>query len=386
MQPFLPFATPDIGDSEISEVIDSLKNGWLTTGPKVKQLEKNFSEYLGDGVTALAVNSATSGLHLALEALGISEGDEVILPSYTFTATAEVIKYLGATPVFVDIDAFTYNISPESVLNAISPKTKAIMPVHFAGLACDMSPLFDIAKKFNLSIIEDAAHAFPASYKGKKIGTLESDATVFSFYANKTMTTAEGGMIVSSNPELIKRAKTMRLHGINRDVFDRYNSHLPSWYYEVEAPGYKYNMPDINAAIGIHQLKRIDNFLEKRNKLAQFYFDNLKNLPLTLPPTPNQNEDIHAWHLFPILLDEGIDRDKIIESLYQHNIGCSVHFIPLHLHPAWKGYCISYPKDHFKNTINTFSREISIPLYTKMDTGDAQRVVSALGDILRPYV
>ena len=230
---FLPFSLPDIGEEEIAEVVDTLRSGWVTTGAKARQFEQDFADYLGGGVQALAVNSATSGLHLALEAVGIKAGDEVIVPSYTFTATAEVVRYLGATPVFADSNPDTFCIDPADIERKITNKTRAIMPVHFAGLACDMDAIITIAKRHGLKIIEDAAHAFPTKYKGKLIGTLDTDATVFSFYANKTMTTAEGGMLVSRNSEIIERAKIMRLHGISRDAFDRYRSEKPAWFYEV---------------------------------------------------------------------------------------------------------------------------------------------------------
>ncbi|HHQ4556116.1 TPA: DegT/DnrJ/EryC1/StrS family aminotransferase, partial [Aeromonas veronii] len=242
---FLPFALPEIGEEEINEVVDSLRTGWVTTGPKAKRFEQDFSRFLGkEGLESISVNSATSGLHLALEAIGVGPGDEVIVPTYTFTATAEIVRYLGATPIIVDVDPLTFNMTVTNFEKAISNKTKAVVPVHFAGLACDMDPILNIAKARGIKVIEDAAHALPTYYKGKLIGTLDSDVTVFSFYANKTMTTGEGGMVVTANPEIAKRCKIMRLHGISRDAFDRYTSTKPSWSYEVVAPGYKYNLPD----------------------------------------------------------------------------------------------------------------------------------------------
>ena len=256
---FLPFALPDIGEDEISEVLDSLRSGWLTTGPKTKRFEGEFATFIGSGCKAIAVNSATAGLHLALEAVGIGPGDEVITTPYTFTATAEVVRYLGADPVLVDIDQQTMNINPELIESVITPRTKAIIPVHFAGLACDMEAMLTIARRHGLKVIEDAAHALPSTCNSRLIGSLESDATVFSFYATKTITTGEGGMIVTRNPEIAKRCQIMRLHGISRDAFDRYTSTKPSWYYEVVAPGYKYNMTDIAASLGIHQLKKAED-------------------------------------------------------------------------------------------------------------------------------
>lgn len=382
MNKFLPFSLPEIGEEEITEVVDSLRSGWITTGPKAKRFEEEFATYLGSGVQALAVNSATSGLHLGLEAVGVDAGDEVIVPSYTFTATAEVVRYLGATPVFVDSDPITLNIDPKAIESAITDKTKAIVPVHFAGLACDMEAIISIAKQYNLKVVEDAAHAFPSRYQGKLIGTLDTDATVFSFYANKTMTTAEGGMLVSKDPKVIERCKIMRLHGISRDAFDRYSSKKPSWYYEVVEPGFKYNMPDISAAIGIHQLKKIDRFHEKRVAMAQVYDDALASLPITLPA---RSADIteHAWHLYPIRLNDKvqISRDDFIIKMSEFNIGCSVHFIPLHRQPVWRdGYKLK--AEQFPNAEAAYQRIVSIPLFTRMSDQDQQHVISAIKQVI----
>ena len=380
---FLPFSLPEIGEAEIAEVVDSLRSGWITTGPKAKRFEEDFATYLGSNVTALAVNSATSGLHLALEAVGVRAGDEVIVPTFTFTATAEVVRYLGATPIFVDSDPHTLNICPTAIEAAITNKTKAIIPVHFAGLACDMSTIIAIAKQYNLKVIEDAAHAFPTRHEGCLIGTLDTDATIFSFYANKTMTTAEGGMLVSRSSEIIERCKVMRLHGINRDAFDRYSSRKPSWYYEVIEPGYKYNMPDICAAIGIHQLKKIDEFHSKRISMAKIYNEELASLPITLPPTSSPIEH-HAWHLYPIRLnpDIKINRNEFIEKMAEFNIGCSVHFIPLHKQPIWKNdYNLSI--SDFPNAEDTYQNIVSIPLYTKMSEDDQKHVITTIKEILK---
>jgi dTDP-4-amino-4,6-dideoxygalactose transaminase len=379
---FLPFALPEIGEDEISEVVDSLRSGWLTTGPKTKRFEENFSEYLGSDVQALAVNSATSGLHLGLEAVGVKAGDEVILPSYTFTASAEVVRYLGAVPVFVDSDPDTLNITASAIEAAITSKTKAIIPVHFAGLSCDMDAIIAIAKKYSLKVVEDAAHAFPCRYKGGLVGTLDTDVTVFSFYANKTMTTAEGGMVVSRNKDVIDRCKIMRLHGISRDAFDRYSSKKPSWYYEVIEPGFKYNMPDISAAIGIHQLKKIDRFHEKRILMARIYDEAFKFLPLTLPARSSDITE-HALHLYPIRLNSDVDisRDDFIVKMSEHNIGCSVHFIPLHRQPVWRDTYGLTP-EQFPNAEAAFERIVSIPLYTKMTEEDQMRVIAAVKQVL----
>jgi len=381
-QAFLPFALPEIGEEEINEIVDSLRSGWITTGPKTKRFEADFAALIGPEVEAMAVNSATAGLHLALEACGIGPGDEVILPTYTFTATAEVIRYMGATPVMVDVLPETFNIDPQAVQAAITPKTKMIMPVHFAGLAVDMEPIFDLADQHGLKVVEDAAHALPCTYNGEMIGNLRSDAAVFSFYANKTMTTGEGGMVVTKNPEIAKRCRVMRLHGISKDAFDRYSSTKPAWYYEVVAPGFKYNMPDLAAALGIHQLQKLPAFQKKREQMAQVYDQELSGLPLTLPQGPNPG-DMHSRHLYPVLLDPEAKygRDDFIAKMSEHNIGCSVHFIPLHLHPYWQ-QSGQLSAEQFPVAQQLFSQEVSIPLFTKMTPDDQTRVIEIMHQIL----
>lgn len=379
---FIPFALPEIGEEEIQEVAASLRSGWVTTGPKTRQFEQDFSTFLGGSVESIAVNSATAGLHLALEAIGIGPGDEVILPSYTFTATAEVVRYLGAVPVMVDVLERTFNIDPVAVEAAITPRTRAIMPVHFAGLSCNMEALLTIARCHGLKVVEDAAHALPTTWMGRKVGTLESDVTVFSFYANKTMTTGEGGMVVTNNPEIAKRCRVMRLHGISRDAFDRYVSKSPAWFYEVIAPGFKYNMTDMAAAMGIHQLRRLDGFQLKRESMAQVYDNALKDLPIILPQSAPVG-DLHARHLYPVRLlsEAGISRDEFIVKMSEQGIGCSVHFIPLHLHPYWRDSCQLVP-EMFPVSQRLFEQEVSIPLYTLMTEDDQQRVIDAFHKVL----
>lgn len=383
MNSFLPFALPEIGEEEIAEVVDSLRSGWVTTGPKAKRFEEQFSAFLGDKtLESIAVNSATSGLHLALEAVGVGPGDEVIVPTYTFTATAEIVRYLGATPIMVDVEESTFNMSSIAFEAAISEKTKVVIPVHFAGLACDMDAIISIARKHDIRVIEDAAHALPTVYNGKLIGTLDSDVTVFSFYANKTMTTGEGGMVVTRNQDIAKRCKIMRLHGISRDAFDRYTSTKPSWSYEIVAPGYKYNMPDIAAAIGLHQLVKLPDFQIKRQRMAKYYNQQFKDLSVILPALPNELSS-HAWHLYPIKLkdDAGISRDDFILKMIELGIGCSVHFIPLHLHPYWRDTYNLTP-EQFPVAQKVFESEVSLPLYTKMTDDDLVRVVSAVKLVL----
>jgi dTDP-4-amino-4,6-dideoxygalactose transaminase len=379
---FIPFAKPSIGEDEIAEVSDSLRKGWVTTGPKAKRFETDFARYIGDGVEAVALNSATAGLHLALEALGISEDDEVITTPYTFTATAEVVRYLGADPVFVDIDPATLNIDVDSIEAAITEKTRAILPVHFAGLSCNMDEILAIARKHDLKVVEDAAHALPGRYKQQLIGTLESDATVFSFYANKTITTGEGGMLVTRNGGLAERCRAMRLHGINRDVFARYASDKPSWFYEVIAPGYKYNLTDIAASIGIHQLKKADLFQLQRERQAAVYLRELAALPLRMPAVAPQGWQ-HSWHLFVIRLTEDapVGRNEFIEKMAQQNIGCSVHFIPLHIQPYWRDR-YNFKPDDFPRAREAYEGAVSLPLYPRMTAAEQQRVIDAIRSIL----
>jgi len=379
---FLPFAQPDIGEEEIAEVINSLRSGWLTTGIKTKQFEGQFAEFIGENVMAIAVNSATSGLHLALEAIGIGPGDEVITTPYTFTATAEVVRYLGANPVFADIDPETFNIDPCKIEEVITERTKAIIPVHFGGLACEMNAILAIAKKYGLKVIEDAAHALPSTYNTKIVGSLDTDATVFSFYATKTITTGEGGMVITQNADIARRCKIMRLHGINRDAFDRYTSKTPSWYYEIVAPGYKYNMTDIAASIGIHQLRKARQFQQKRERMAKLYDEAFRDLPVRLPPKSNVG-DMHAWHLYAIRLDNtiSISRDSFIEQMAQKGIGCSVHFIPLHIQPYWRETYNLQPCD-FPEALYAYERVVSLPIFTKMTEEDQDRVIKTVTMLL----
>ncbi|MCA6216853.1 DegT/DnrJ/EryC1/StrS family aminotransferase [Ideonella sp. B7] len=382
--PFLPFALPEIGEEEIAEVVDTLRSGWITTGPKAKRFEAAFTEFLGDpSLESIAVNSATAGLHLALEAVGVGPGDEVITTTHTFTASAEVARYLGADVKLVDIDPATYCISPAALEVAITPRTKCVVPVHYGGLAADMTAILAIAKRHGLKVVEDAAHALPTTHRGQRIGTLDSDATVFSFYANKTMTTGEGGMLVTRHPEVAARAKVMRLHGINRDAFDRFTAKVPSWYYEIVAPGFKYNLTDIAAALGLHQLKRLQAFQARRAELAAAYAQALAGLPLRLPPQPLAG-DLHAWHLYVVELTDAapITREAFIESLYADGIGCSVHYIPLHQHPYWKEH-YGLKAEDFPHSQRAFERIVSLPLYTRMTDADVQRVAAAARKALR---
>lgn len=390
---FLPFALPDIGEEEIRAVEACLRSGWVTTGPVTRRFETAFRDYLGATAEAIAVNSATAGLHLALEAAGIGPDDEVIVPTLTFTASAEVVRYLGARPVFVDSDPHTLNLDPAAVAAAITARTRAIIPVHFAGMAADMNAIGQLARRHGLRVIEDAAHAFPTHHRGRLVGTLDSDATVFSFYANKTMTTGEGGMVVTRDPRLAERMRCMRLHGISRDAFDRYVARTPSWHYEVIAAGFKYNLTDIASAIGIEQLRKIDRFQQRRADLAQRYDQALAGLPLVLPPRPAQGSgSSHAWHLYVVRLDQalrqmsipgvaGSGRDALIAGLAARGIGTSVHFIPLHRQPYWRDICSLRSAD-FPVAEAAFETMLTLPLYTRMSDADQERVIAALHDLL----
>jgi dTDP-4-amino-4,6-dideoxygalactose transaminase len=377
---FLPFALPDIGDDEINEVVECLKSGWITTGPRVKLFEESFQKYVGSKYS-LAVNSATSGLHLALDAIGLKAGDKVITTVNTFTASAEVIRYFKADPIFCDIDESTLNIDLSDLKKLLeihcadeNHQVKAIMPVHIAGLSCQMEEIMALAKKYNLRVIEDAAHALPSTCNGKTIGTI-GDITVFSFYATKTITTGEGGMVVTNNDDYYKRMKIMRLHGFDRDSWNRYNSDKASWYMEIVAPGFKYNMPDILASIGIHQLKKADNFFEKRNLIAKKYTEAFENTLGITCPTFASNGDKHSFHLYIVKISGG-KRDQFIEIMNSKGVGLSVHFIPLHLQPYWRDKYNLKPED-FPKALNSFNGIVSLPIYTKMSDSDINKVIES---------
>ena len=379
---FLPFARPDIGDAEIAAVTEAMRSGWVTTGPVTRQFEQNLVDYLGGGLQGVAVNSATAGLHLALEALGIGPGDEVIAPTLTFTATVEVVRYLEADAVLVDVDPVTLNIDPEKIRAAITPRTKAIMPVHYGGLACDMDAILAIAQEHGLKVVEDAAHALPTTWRGALVGQLQSDVTVFSFYANKTITTGEGGMAVTRDAALAQRMRVMRLHGMNRDAFDRFTSKTPAWYYEVVAPGFKYNLTDVAAAMGVQQLARLPQFVQRREQLAQRYHAALAGLPLILPATAPAG-DVHAWHLYVVRLapQARIGRDALIQGLSDRGIGTSVHYVPLHRHPYWRDRYQLTP-EQFPHADAAYQAMVSLPLFTAMGDADQERVIAALHELL----
>jgi dTDP-4-amino-4,6-dideoxygalactose transaminase len=379
----LPFHRPEITDDDVQSVVETLRSGWLTTGPKVKQFEEDFARYLGCG-HAVAVNSGTAALHLALDAIGIKEGDDVIVPTLTFAATAEVVLYFKANPVLVDCRSDTLNLDPKQVESAITPRTKAIIPVHIGGQPCDMNPILELARHYNLRVIEDAAHALPAAYHGKKVGTI-GDITCFSFYATKTITTGEGGMATTENPEWANRMRMMSLHGISLDAWDRYTD-KGSWYYEIIRPGYKYNLSDIGAALGIPQLKRCDLFWEARRRIAAHYHEAFMDLreiqvPACMPDIQ------HAWHLYVVQLNTErlrINRQDFIKALKGENIGTSVHFIPLHLHPFYRDTFGYQPAD-FPQASAVFERIVSLPIYPKMTEAEVRDVIVAVRKLVQEY-
>ena len=376
---FLPFALPDTDGEELAEIAEALASGWVTSGPKTQQFEAAFAEAVGARF-AVAVNSCTAAMHLALEALGLGRGDEVITTPYTFAATAEVVRYFDARPVFVDVDPVTLNLDPEKIEAAITPRTKAIIPVHIAGLPADLDPIHAIACRHGLVVIDDAAHAFPAEYKGRKVGSL-SGFTCFSFYATKTITTGEGGMICTDVEAWAERCRIMALHGISKDAWKRYTAE-GSWYYEIIAPGYKYNMTDVAAAMGLAQLRKAEAMWRRRQAIARRYDDALANHPALECP-PDRDDSRHAWHLYMLRLNLdalALDRARFIEAMKQRNIGTSVHFIPLHVHPYYRDTYGFRPED-FPVAYREYQREISLPIYSKMSDRDVEDVIEAVLEV-----
>jgi dTDP-4-amino-4,6-dideoxygalactose transaminase len=377
---FLPYNQPDLEQAEIDEVVDTLRSGWITTGPKTKEFERRFAEYVGSR-HAIAVNSCTGGLHVALAAAGIGPGDQVIVPTMTFCATANVVVHLGATPVIVDVEPDTLNIAPQRIKAAITPRTKAIIPVHLYGHPCDMDRVNEIAREHRLLVVEDAAHAVGAEWQGRPVGAL-GPVTAFSFYATKNLTTAEGGMITTDDDEYASQMRVWTLHGISRDAWKRYSAE-GSWYYEVTAPGFKYNMTDIQAALGLHQLKRLEALTRRRTELAARYDAGLGELPgINLPVCRPQVR--HAWHLYPIRLQLDwltIDRAAFIEALKAAKIGASVHFIPLHRQPYYGNRFSLTPSD-FPVAEAAYQSLISLPLYTRMTEQDVDDVVEAVRRVI----
>jgi dTDP-4-amino-4,6-dideoxygalactose transaminase len=377
---FLPYALPSLDEAEAQAVLEVLRSGWLTTGPKVRQFEQEFAAYTGVPY-AVAVNSCTAAMHLVLAAWGIGKGDEVITTPLTFCATIEAIEYVGATPVLVDIDPATANIEPQRIEAAITPRTRAIMPMHYGGLPCEMDAIMDIAERHQLKVLEDAAHAAGAEYKGRKIGAI-GHATAFSFYANKNMTTGEGGMITTHDADLADKCRILSLHGISRDAWKRYTA-SGSWYYEVQSLGFKYNMPDVLAAIGICQLRKLDAMNTRRQHIAARYHHAFHEMDFVTPFPPQIPTDrTHVWHLYTILLNLDalrIGRDQFIEELKARNIGVSVHYIPIHHHPHYRVY--GWRPGDFPHAEYYYERTLSLPLYPSMTDDDVDYVIEAVYDV-----
>lgn len=377
---FLPYNQPDVGEEEIEAVAQAIRSRWLTRGPLSQKFEDELSEFVG-GRPVVALASCTAGLHLALLASGIGPGDEVITTPLTFAASVNVIDHVGATPVLADIDPETGNVDPNAIEARISPRTRAIIPVHYAGHAVDMREINRIRDQYGLVVIEDAAHAIAGQYQGQRIGTMDN-MTAFSFYATKNLTTGEGGALVVPDSELAQKVRVLSLHGMSHNAWNRYGQ-KGSWRYDVVAPGYKYNMTDLEAAMGRVQLKKLEGMQFRRTQLAERISRGLVGLPVTIPrPRP---EVKHAWHLYPLRLQiERLsgDRDDVIEDLKGLNIGTSVHFIPIHYHSYFqKRY--GWTKGDFPRAEEFYAREISLPLYPSMSDQDADDVVEALSNILQ---
>lgn len=380
---FLPFALPDMDQREVNAIAEVVQSGWVTTGPKTKEFEERFARAVG-ARHGVAVNSCTAAMHLALEAVGLRSGDEVITSPYTFAATAEVVRYFNARPVFVDVDATTLNLSVEGLENAITPKTRALIPVHYAGLAADMDPILSVSRQHRLRVVEDAAHAFPSTYYGRPVGSI-GDLTCFSFYATKAITTGEGGMVTTDNADFADRCRVMSLHGISKDAWKRYTA-KGSWYYEIIAPGYKYNMTDIAAAMGLVQLEKAEKMRQRREMIAERYHSAFRGRAELQIPT-GQPDCQHSWHIYALRLNENhlqIDRARFVQELKKRSIGASVHFIPLHCHPYYRE-TYGYRPEDFPVAWREYRREVSLPIYSRMTDQDIDDVISAVLEIVEAF-
>ena len=381
---FLPFSTPTIEDAEINEVVDSLRSGWITTGPKVKRFQEAFRAYVG-APYAVPLTSATAGLHLTLLALKIEEGDEIITTPMTFASTVSMIILCGGAPVLADIEPGTLNIDVSEVRKKITPRTKAIIPVHFAGQSCDMDPLFALAKEHGLIVIEDAAHAVGAEYKGHMIGSLDS-ISIFSFHPNKNITTGEGGMVCTADENLAEEISLMKFHGLSREAWKRFAASGTS-NYDILLPGFKYNMMDIQAAIGIHQLPKLDGFIDHRKEIAEFYNREFIDVPELALPAYAPYKQRHAWHLYtPLIRVEQltIDRDRFMEELKKLNIGSGLHYKAIH-HHAWYRENMYIADSELPNASYASERILSLPLFPKMSLDDARDVVTAVKEVISQH-
>ncbi len=377
----VPFHVPSIGEEEIAEVVDTLRSGWLTTGPKVARFEREFAAAVG-ARHAVALNSATAALHLALEAVGVRSGDEVVIPTYTFTATGEVVTYLGARPILADCGPHTLNLDVSTLEPCLTTRTRAIIPVHIAGQPCDMDPILELARGRGIHVIEDAAHALPTTYKGRLVGTL-GDLTAFSFYATKTITTGEGGMVTTEREDYAARIKQMSLHGLSGNAWNRYTD-KGRWYYEVEAFGFKYNLTDLAAALGLRQLCRMHEFHQRRRRIASMYNDAFADLETCIRPR-EVPYGTHAWHLYILELNLPAlrtTRNDVIEDLRTRGVATSVHFIPLHLHPVYRE-AYGYRSGQFPSAEAAFARAVSLPIYPRMSDADIGYVIEAVRSTLK---
>jgi dTDP-4-amino-4,6-dideoxygalactose transaminase len=391
---FLPFSPPLIGEEEIAEVVDTLRSDWITTGPKVRRFESDFAEAVG-APAALALNSCTAAMHVALAALGVGPGDAVVTTPMTFVSSVHVIEQVGARPLLADVQPDTLNIDPLRVAESIAAarreglRVRALLPVHLYGHPCDMNPLMDLAGEYGLAVVEDAAHALPAAHEGRRVGSFANHypfpvLTCFSFYATKNLTTAEGGMLTGP-PSLIDEARVWSLHGMSRDAWDRYEA-KGSWYYEVIRPGFKYNLTDIQAALGLHQLRKLGRFQARREEIVRQYNEGLSGFEELSLPTKRPEVE-HAWHLYVVRLNlerMGITRDQFIEELKERRIGSSVHFIPVHLHPYYRDK-YGYGPEDFRVASREFRRIISLPLNPRMSDRDVLDVIEAVGEVVRKF-
>ncbi|HXE84894.1 MAG TPA: DegT/DnrJ/EryC1/StrS family aminotransferase [Gemmatimonadales bacterium] len=379
---FLPFNPPLIEEEEIQEVVATLRSPWITTGPKTKRFEEEFSAYL-KAPGALALNSCTAAMHVALACLDLERGAEVITTPMTFAATANVIEHVGAKPVLVDVEPDTLNIDPAKVEAAITPRTRALLPVHYTGHPAERDVLEAIARRYNLTMIEDAAHALPARFRGQPIGSGQNPVA-FSFYATKNLTTAEGGML-TAGPEFLERARIMALHGMSRDAWKRYDKG-GSWRYEIVAPGFKYNLTDVASAIGLWQLRKLERFHQRRLEIVEAYGQAFGAEEALEPPVKRAHVD-HAWHLYVLRLRPEllrIGRDQFIDELTRRNIGTSVHFIPLHVHPYYRDKYGYAPTD-FPVAFSNFERLLSLPLHPGLTDQDVSDVIDAVLDVVQTY-
>jgi len=380
---FLHFARPSICDGDVESVVQTLRSGWLTVGPQTREFERAVASYVGVPGAA-AVHSCTAGLHLAMVALGVGSGDEVIVPALNFASAPNSVVHLGARPVLVDVDPKTLNVTAEIIESAITERTKVVIPVHFGGRPCLMDEIMEVGRRRGVKVLGDAAHAIGAHLGSRKVGSV-ADVTAFSFYVTKGMTTGEGGIVTSHDEELLARIGRLSLHGMSSDAWKRYTERGP-WYYEIVEPGYKYNMNDMQAALGLCQLERVDDFRESRTRIAARYEEAFSELPaLTIPGRFDGGQ--HAWHLYQIQLDPDmltIGRDAFIRAILDEGIGVSVHFIPIHYHPYYRDH-FEYSTGSFPATETYYERALSLPIYPDMTDADIDDVIAAVVKLLRYY-